>query len=94
MGIDNYTALVVGVRRDELPPEGQEWLDDGDIEAFAPYYDGNSEDYTICGLVVIRTSRSKEVNLETLPSLVAKQMKQFTVFTGMVGRLYITLDIS
>ena len=94
MGIDNATAIAVGVRRDQLPPEGDDWLHDGDIDVFAPYFDGCGEPHAICGVSVLRAYSSKEIDLTQLQIDIQKAMKEFTDITGLVGKVYLTLDIS
>ena len=50
MGIDYKAAVFVGLPREEFDQEQLSgWLDEGDLEVCPPYYDGNSEDYAICG---------------------------------------------
>lgn len=94
MGIDNATAIVVGVRRDQLSPEIIEMIHDGDIEVFAPHYDGWDEPHAICGIRVLRAYDSKEIDMDKLQLDIQTAKRDFTLQTGMKGKLYLTLDIS
>ncbi len=94
MGIDNGAALVIGVHRKDLPPEGDEWLDNGDIDVFAPYYDGTGEPDAVCGVVVVETDWNKVIDIAEFGEAIKKASAEFSNVTGMVGRMYLTLNIS
>jgi hypothetical protein len=79
--------VVVGLYRKDII--NSSLFDNDELEAFGTYYDGNSEDLAIAGLVYVRTASYAACELSWDEDALALLHKEFFNITSQQGKVWL-----
>ena len=102
MGIYTDGAMIIGakaedvIKKNEYDPEGEysffyDWIEDHDLDYLSPYYDSDSEKWTIG--YVIADVEVDSINEDWL-DMVRKLAKEFETLTGVKAKLIGTQNVT
>jgi hypothetical protein len=79
--------VVVGLYRKDIV--NSSLFENDKLEAFGTYYDGNSEDFAIAGLVYVQTASYAACELSWNEDALALLHKEFFNITGQQGKVWL-----
>lgn len=90
MSVDYSSAIVVGLYRKDIEHEDlEELLYGGDLESFATYYDGNSDDFSIVGLGYLTSGSYRALYFDWDQPKIDSLKEEFRNITGQEAKVWL-----
>lgn len=93
MGVSYSAAIVVGLPRRDLSnlDNLKEILyDDESLEVCAPYYDGDSDDSAIVGVLIYKSPNYAPKEIDLNSNVIAEAQATFKEITGLDAKIWIS----